>query len=123
MDSLRDYQECKDIETARCDLRDSCKGDKVFDKQFPGFDRATCVAYAAEHCRTREIGGAVDWEGTDVDKCVAAILTVDCAVLQKGDDETETLDPCAFINSKSEDEDPDDSSDDEEDPVDAGADS
>lgn len=122
MDSLHDYDECVEIETARCDLRDACKkaGDKEFEKNFSDFDKDTCIAYAKEHCRTREIkGDESEGEGAvaqdDIKKCTDAIKAMApdrCDELDPGVDETEKWleTECWFIEEKedtSEDE-PDD---------------
>ena len=105
MDPLHDYEECKKIEIARCDLRDSCRNDSEFQEHFSDFDRDTCVAYAKEHCRTREIGGGgIDWGDKHVEACIDAIRGVTCSSLRKSDDETEQLPACAFINRPPEDD-------------------
>ena len=99
MDPRPNYDECVQIETARCDVRETCIGNKAFDKAYPDFDRDTCVAYSKEHCRTRRITGE-DWEQKDVDKCVKAILSLkqDCGrLIPKGEDETEDIGQCNFI--------------------------
>ncbi len=97
MDSLHDYKDCVKIETARCDLRESC---------LPGFDRATCVAYYKEFCRTREIDGPLGKEASDnqVAACVAAIATYGC-VLDPKVDETTDIPACEFLWPKNPDED------------------
>lgn len=101
MDSRPDYDECVRIETARCDVREACIGNKAFDKAYPDFDRDTCVAYSKEHCRTREIRGE-KWDQKNVDACVEAILSLkkDCSkLIPKGEDETEAIGQCNFIEN------------------------
>jgi hypothetical protein len=107
MDPLKNYDECVEIETARCDLRHSCIGVGDFNDEFPDFDYDTCIAYAQEHCRTREIVGSDDCEDdltACVDLCVLAIENVDCGILEMSVDETVHLPDCEFINGV-EDED------------------
>ncbi len=98
MDSLNDYEDCVTIETARCDLRESCD---------PGFDRSTCVAYYKEFCRTREIDGPLGKNASDnqVDACVAAIKTYDCLLLDPKVDETTDIPACEFLWPKDSEED------------------
>jgi len=100
MDPLHEYDECVKIENARCDLRAACQGkDAAFDKHFPDFDRDTCIAYAREHCRTREIQGQ-GWTKSDLNACVEAISDLapsGCSRLDPAVDETESLEECAFI--------------------------
>ena len=98
MDSLYDYKDCVTIETARCDLRESCD---------PGFDRATCVAYYKEFCRTREIDGPLGKDASDkqVAACVAAIKTYDCLLLDPTVDETTDIPACEFLWPKDSEED------------------
>ncbi len=100
MDDLHNYHECVDIETARCDLRDECLRNDSPDvkKSYPDFDQDTCVAYAKEHCRTRKIGNDFDRDQADIELCITAILAFPCADVRKGNDETETLEACAFID-------------------------
>ena len=104
MDPKPNYDECVDIETARCEARDSCVGGKKFDKEYPDFDVETCIAYAKEHCRTRKIGGE-GWDEDDVKACVDAIKQINkknqrCGELMpRGVDETEDLDACEFIEA------------------------
>ncbi len=109
MDPLQNYGACLDIETARCDLRKGCQQaqppDPDFSSEFKGFEHDTCIAYAEEHCRTREIGGGEDgiWNDGDVEACVRAIKTlVTCGQLRKGTDETHALDGCEFIDPAEE---------------------
>ena len=114
MDDLHDYDECVQIEEARCQLRDDCKeqGDPTFLKEFKKFDYDTCVAYAKEHCRTRKIGGGEweKWTGKDVDRCsnaIKALYPTYCKDLHPSVDETEWLmmeEVCGFINEIEEDE-------------------
>lgn len=98
MDSLYDYKDCVKIETARCDLRESC---------LPGFDRATCVSYYKEFCRTREIDGPLGKEASanQVAACIAAIETYECDDLDPKVDETSNLPACEFLWPKNSDED------------------
>jgi hypothetical protein len=132
MDPLHDYQECVQIETARCKLRQDCKksGNAVFKEKFKDFDYDTCVAYAKEHCRTREIGGGDEnvwqnWSDKDVDKCADAILALfpnHCVDLDPSVDETEwdfMDDVCGFLN-KIEKEEPEEDAGTEEETPDAG---
>ena len=104
MDPLHNYNECVEIESARCDARTECQGNEVFDKSYPDFDGATCLAYAKEHCRTRKIGADQDlWNQRDVDDCATAILGLaeNCdALIPRGIDETEDLGACWFIDGK-----------------------
>ncbi len=97
MDSLNDYEDCVTIETARCDLRESCD---------PGFDLSTCVAYYKEFCRTREIDGPLGKNASDnqVAACVAAIATYGCDLDPKVD-ETTDIPACEFLWPKEPDED------------------
>jgi hypothetical protein len=99
-DGLHNYDECVQIETARCDVRAECQEDEAFDAAYPKFDRATCIAYIKEHCRTRKIAGK-NWDQSDVNKCATAVtgLKDNCdALIPRGIDETEDLDECWFIN-------------------------
>ena len=101
MDPRPDYNECVQIETARCDVRAACVGHEKFDNEYKNFDRDTCVAYSKEHCRTREIEGE-KWDQKDIDACVKAILSLkqNCdMLLPKGEDETEALGQCNFIEN------------------------
>ena len=103
MDPLEDYQECVEIETARCSLREKCSS---------SFDFDTCVAYAREHCRTRQIPN--DCNGSNnlqpcVNACVDAIEQVDCDLLEMSYNETENLEECEFLDPP--DEEPDAGSD------------
>ena len=109
MDSLHEYDECVEIETARCDLRNECKktNDEVFKEKFSGFDKDTCIAYAKEHCRTREIQGVESVAEEDVTKCADAIVALApqrCAELDPGVDETEEWleEECGFIEEEEE---------------------
>jgi hypothetical protein len=99
-DPLHDYGDCVKIETARCELRERCE---------PGFDLATCEAYYEEFCRTREIDGPDGKSASDaeVQACVDAIGTLDCAVLDDSTDETDLLTDCSFLWPKPEDDDED----------------
>jgi hypothetical protein len=102
MDPTPDYNECVQIETARCDIRAECKGDEDFDKEYPKFDGKTCIAYAKEHCRTREIGG--DYTVEQLEACVTAIredLTCD-DLIPRGTDEIKkkNLWDCHFIDGR-----------------------
>lgn len=97
-DPLHDYQECVDIETARCRLRASCVGVSSFDKEFPNFDENTCVAYAKEHCRTRKIH-ASGFTRKQVDDCIDAIAQVPCENLAMNTTETMALSECAFLTA------------------------
>ncbi len=134
-DPLHEYEECKEIENARCELRRDCykAGNAEFRKEYKGFDYDTCVAYAEEHCRTRKIGGGEeedienhgDWTNKDVNDCVKAIGALhpdQCKDLDKSIDETESkrfptvAEVCWFINKPEEEEE-------EEEPDDAGTDS
>ncbi|MFO8070917.1 MAG: hypothetical protein R6V85_03485 [Polyangia bacterium] len=96
MDPLENYRACVRIEKARCELRKSCDST---------FDRASCESYYEEFCRTRHLEGP----GSDaltsdqVDACVEAILAYDCALLNPGIDETESIPECGFIEKPSED--------------------
>ena len=100
MDPLHNYDECVQIETARCDARAACKGTETFDASYPGFDKDTCIAYAKENCRTRKIGAAGTlWDQRDVESCVTAIGDLSCDdLIPRGIDETESLDACWFID-------------------------
>ena len=101
MDPTHNYDECVEIETARCKVRDACKGNAEFDKSYKDFDVKTCIAYSKEHCRTRKIEGD-DWDQGDVDKCVAAIMSLekDCSrLIPRGIDETEEIGQCNFIEN------------------------
>ena len=62
MDDLHNYNDCVQIETARCEFRDRCDA---------GFDVAGCVTYYEEFCRTRKI--KADFKETQVDDCLADI--------------------------------------------------
>ena len=101
MDPLHNYDECVQIESARCQARADCQGtDEAFDQAYPDFDNDTCIAYAKEHCRTRKIAGT-GWDQRDVAKCVDTIraLKDDCdALIPRGVDETEYVDACWFID-------------------------
>jgi hypothetical protein len=92
MDPLHDYQECRAIERARCDLRESCD---------PGFDTATCYAYYDELCRTRELKGPGAETLTDaqLQACLAAVAAFPCEQLNPGIDETEALPECGFVQT------------------------
>jgi hypothetical protein len=101
LDSLQDYEECKEIENARCALRQKCdeSGNQAFQKEFPNFDFATCVAYAKEHCRTRKIGSTASWKPSDVHACAQAISALDlafCSELDPAVDETESAPLASF---------------------------
>ncbi|MBW2278643.1 MAG: hypothetical protein JRF63_14215, partial [Deltaproteobacteria bacterium] len=100
MDPLHDYNKCVKVETARCQLRESCVS---------GFDYGTCVAFYKEFCRTRKINGPGSDMLTDemVQACVDAILAVPCESLIPGFDETELLPECEFLQKEPEDTDPD----------------
>lgn len=113
-DPLHNYDECVDIETARCDLRESCLGNENFDKEFPDFDRDTCVAYAKEHCRTRKIG-TPGWTVSDLEACLRAIFNpnnpeapqgVPCESLSKNQDETLDIAQCAFLKESQDSDEP-----------------
>ncbi len=113
MDPIYNYNECVEIETARCNVREECKGDKTFDKSYPNFDVKSCISYAKEHCRTRKIKGD-NWDQKNVDSCSAAILQLkdDCRTLTpKGVDETEELSECSFIEGNDTDSTASDSED------------
>lgn len=125
MDDLHEYEECVQIEKARCRLRQDCDeaGVPAFKDNFKEFDYDTCVAYAKEHCRTREIGGG-DWEtwnGNDVDDCAEAIVALSptyCADLDPSIDETEwsfMQDACGFLDEVEEEEPEEDAGADEAD--------
>lgn len=100
MDATPDYSECVQIETARCDIREQCRGKKAFDEAYPKFDGDTCVAYAKEHCRTRKIEG--DYTEQQLEACVKAIREdLTCKdLIPRGVVETETLWDCAFIDDR-----------------------
>jgi hypothetical protein len=99
MDPTPDYDECVEIETARCDIREACLGDAAFDASYPKFDGATCVAYAKEHCRTRKIIG--DYTPRQLDACINAMQELTCQeLIPRGVDETKTLWDCAFIDDR-----------------------
>ncbi|MCU0663771.1 MAG: hypothetical protein MUC50_15760 [Myxococcota bacterium] len=102
MDPLQDYRECVNLETARCDLREGCVGNASFDKEFPDFDRDTCVAYAKEHCRTRKIG-ASDFTQAQVKACIEAIAKTPCDSLAMNVAETRDLEECAFLITQNPD--------------------
>ncbi len=95
MDPTPDYDECVEIETARCDIRSDCVGNKKFDEAYPKFDGDTCVAYAKEHCRTRKIEG--DYDPRQLERCVRSIRRdLTCSDLTpKGVDEIVEADLCA----------------------------
>jgi hypothetical protein len=90
MDPIVDYKECRAIEGARCDLRESCD---------PGFDVETCRAYYDEYCRTRELKGPGSETLTDeqLQDCLDAIAAFPCDQLNPAIDETEVLPECGFI--------------------------
>jgi hypothetical protein len=97
------YSECVQIETARCDVRDGCTGEEEFDHSYPGFDRDTCVAYSKEHCKTRKLGGE-GWDQDDVEACALSILDLSCDdLIPRGNDETEKLKDCWFIENENSD--------------------
>jgi hypothetical protein len=101
MDPRPNYDECVQIETARCRVRGECQGIDEFDNAYGGFDVDTCISYSKEHCRTRRLNG-VNWTQKDVDACVDAILSLknDCTrLLPKGIDETEKIGQCNFIDN------------------------
>ncbi len=119
-DPLYNYSECVDIETARCDLRTACKEKDAasFEQKFPDFDRETCLTYAKENCRVREIKGE-GWTADDIDACVKAILALQnhqCADLNPKTDETTALRACWFIEA------PDDQPDDTDQDTDSATD-
>lgn len=125
LDDLHNYDECVQIETARCDVRAECQGDEAFDDAYPDFDRATCVAYIKEHCRTRKLAGKT-WDQSDIDKCATAVseLEDNCdALIPRGVDETEDLDECWFINGSEPVDSTDDTDDTDEDGSDTSTDS
>lgn len=100
MDPLHNYNECVEIESARCEARTECQGNEAFDQSYPDFDHDTCITYAKEHCRTRKIDGT-NWEQGNVDACAAAItaLSENCdALIPRGNDETEAIRECWFID-------------------------
>ena len=117
MDKLYDYERCVDIETARCELRDNC---------IEGFDKATCVSYYEEYCRTRKLKNDKGIDKADVDACVAAIEALPCEALydEEGNlaavDETESLPECDFIETPDDDADAGGDSDADADTDDAG---
>ena len=112
MDPLKNYDECVEIETARCALRQDCKGVGDFDAEFPNFEYDTCVAYAEEHCRTTELADP-DCDPNlpaCVDACVAAIeaLAPDfCDDLEMNYNETADLPACDFLMADEDEEEPD----------------
>ena len=116
MDPLHNYDECVEIERARCEVRGQCQQteDKAFNKSYPDFDVDTCLAYAKEHCRTRKIAGD-GWDQRDVEDCVNSInaLRDHCdALIPRGHDETEDLADCWFIDGVDSEHPPEDTEED-----------
>ncbi|NLN61789.1 MAG: hypothetical protein GX146_02805 [Myxococcales bacterium] len=62
MGDLTHYDECIDVETARCELRHRCDA---------SFDVSGCTMYYREFCRTRKIES--EFTAVQVDACVADI--------------------------------------------------
>ena len=104
MDELHSYEECVQIETARCELRESCEGELGYK-----FDYDTCVVYYEEFCRTRKMNGPGSAALTQamVDACIAAIMQVPCKWLNDGLDETDMLPECDFLHTDPKDGGPD----------------
>ena len=101
MDPRPNYDECVDIETARCNVREQCRSNEDFDDEYPDFDVDACIRYGKEHCRTRKIAGE-DWVQRDVEDCVTAILSLKSTCDQlfpRGVDETESIGQCNFLDN------------------------
>ena len=101
MDPKPDYDECVQIETARCEVRKQCEDAEGFKDSYKRFNVDTCIAYSKEHCSTRKIRGT-DWDQGNVEACVEAILSLkyDCSrLIPKGIDETESIGQCNFIDN------------------------
>ncbi len=101
MDPRTDWEECVQIETARCEVRQTCMKNEDVEEAYGNFDLDTCIAYSKEHCRTRQIEGD-NWDQKDIEACVKAILSLkhDCSrLLPKGQDETEDIGQCNFIEN------------------------
>jgi hypothetical protein len=101
MDPRPNYDECVQIEEARCEVRKDCMKDDDVAEAYSDFDFDTCIAYSKEHCRTREIQGE-KWDQKNITACVEAIrsLKYDCKrLLPKGEDETEAIGQCNFIEN------------------------
>jgi hypothetical protein len=92
-----------------------------FNKRFPGFNLDACYDFAREHCGTRKLGASslCTGQGIDINTCVEACVKAiddlgpdpedptapdpnECDTLERGKDETLTLDECNFIQGKDE---------------------
>ena len=99
IESGEHYEECVDIEDARCVVRDLCSED------FPDFDLRHCQIYAGENCRVRGILG--EFKKSDVEDCKDAILALPCDdpnLVDDDEDETESIPECDFIEGDPEDD-------------------
>lgn len=131
VEDKHDYNQCKDIEYARCELRANCQTAAYqnedpearvdFDDRFPDFELEQCISHAREHCGTKKLGAKSRCKELSinicVDQCVEAILNLGprfdagvmegphCDDLERGIDETLPLPECDFVQTKDENED------------------